>query len=153
MNFTKTIVLTVILASMALFVSALGEGRDMCTTSFTEGLIDGYAMENTEGSVSGIMHLPKQVGSIEVKAVGTSNLGEKITLEGTTKFSSIVQHDGYFVLQGYTVMLTVIEGNARMGLPNVATEVYFHPKDDIVYVIYDNQYLEETRLLFSGGCN
>lgn len=153
MNFTKTIVLTVVLASMALFASALGEGRDLCSPSFTTGLIDGYAMESTEGNTSGIMHLPKQVGSLEVKAKGISNIGEVVTLEGSTKFTSIVRHDDYFVIQGNTSMLTVVEGNAMLGLPNVTTEIYFHPRDDIVYVIYHNELLEETRLLFSGGCN
>lgn len=148
-----TRLLSAIFVSLILLTAAHAEeGRKICSTHLIDSTIDGYRMPNAKGNFEGAFKINKERGSLTIWAEGVSDLHEKVILQSDMKISSIMQHDGNYFFEGYAPILTVSEGNAKIGLRNVPMILHWNAEDKIVYIAYTHPYLEETAITFKETC-
>lgn len=149
MNISKLIKLSVLLLALLISVElAQAEEKKICSSIMNPSQIDGYQIARPGGNLRGQVKLQPQTGSFSITAEGQSELKEKVTLHGDTKIYAVARHDQAIILYGYTVNLTVVEGNARLSLPNVLTYLYWQPDEKTIFVTYDHPYLENTGLSY-----
>ncbi len=149
----KTILLSAVFVSLILITTVHAEeGRKICSSRLIDSTIDGYRMPNADGSFQGTFKINKPSGSLTISAEGMSDLHEKVILKSDMKISSVVQHDGNYYFEGYAPILTISEGNAKLGLRNVPMWVQWNRGENIVYIGYEHQDLEETAITFKETC-
>lgn len=148
-----TILLSAIFISLILLTSVHAEeGRKICSAHLIDSTIDGYRMPKAAGSFDGAFKINKERGSLTINAEGMSDLHEKVILQSDMKISSITTHHGNYLFEGYAPILTITEGNAKIGLRNVPMSMHWNPENKIVYISYNHQYLEETAITFKETC-
>ena len=149
MNISKLIKLSVLLLAVLISAKvAQAEEKKICSSTMNPSQIDGYQITQPGGNLRGQVKLQPQTGAFSITAEGRSELKEKVTLHGDTKIYAVARHDKAIILYGYTVNITVVEGNARLGLPNVLTYLYWQPNEKTIFVTYDHPYLENTELSY-----